>query len=189
MVFQFEDTEITLTYEELCDVMDHHPEQNETPALPPGPRYNLAEIGALCPVYLPDGINTDQGLPLEPFLNKVLSMDLDPSWIRACCFLLLNVWTCPWWRIRLVTTGSMNLNYVLYASLDRSMAYFPDRINRQYGMIQRVPKIHNFESGLITSHLIANLADRWRNRNTRYLGEGVMQDTVTPEYVNWFFAP
>ncbi|KDP43645.1 hypothetical protein JCGZ_22959 [Jatropha curcas] len=295
MVFRFEDAEITPTYEELCAVMDHHPEQNETLALPPGPRYDLAEIAALCPVYLPDGINTDQGLPLEPFLNKVLSTDLDPSWIRACCFLLLNVyvmknrqpgigdfrlltvvrdmqlyhrtvfmmiigetmcwvrdialhitdfnvhhrgcplllqawaldklslipsvparliltygaaifqsrsqrcfdfgdnpivrWTCPWWRIRLVTTGSMNLNYVLYASLDRSMAYFSDRISRQYGMIQRVPRVHNFESGLITSHLLTNLADRWRNRNTRYLDEGMMQDTVTPAYANWFFNP
>ncbi|KDP22879.1 hypothetical protein JCGZ_02390 [Jatropha curcas] len=98
-------------------------------------------------------------------------------------------WTCPWWRIRLVTIGSMNLNYVLYASLDCSMAYFPDRINRQYGMIERVPRIHNFESGLITLHLLTNLANRWRSRNTRYLGEGVMQDTVTPEYVNWFFTP
>ncbi|KDP32237.1 hypothetical protein JCGZ_13844 [Jatropha curcas] len=224
-------------------------------------------------------MNTDQGLPLEPFLSRVLSMDLD-SWIRACCFLLLNVyamkncqpgigdfrlltvvrdmqmyhhtvfmmimgetmcwvrdialhitnfnvhhrdcpmllqawaldklslilpvparlipsygsanfrsrtrgcfnfgdnptirWTCPWWRIRLVTIGSMNLNYVLYASLDRSMAYFSDRISRQYGMIQRVPRIHNFESGLITLHLLTNLADRWRNQNTRYLDEGTM---------------
>ncbi|KDP33266.1 hypothetical protein JCGZ_13106 [Jatropha curcas] len=86
------DSEVTPTYEEICAVMDHHPEQNETPALPPGPRYNLAEIVTLCPVYLPDGINTDQGLPLEPFLNKVLSMNVDPSWIRACCFLLLNVY-------------------------------------------------------------------------------------------------
>ncbi|KDP33388.1 hypothetical protein JCGZ_13194 [Jatropha curcas] len=224
MVFRFEDIEITSTYEELCAVMDHHPEQNETPALPPGPRYDLAEIVALCPVYLPDGINTDQGLPLEHFLNKVLSMDVDPSWIRACCFLLLNVyvmknrqpgigdfrlltvawaldklslllpvparliptygpanfqsrtrghfdfgdnptirWTCPWWRIRLVTIGSMNLNYVLYASLDCSRAYFPDRISRQYGMIQRVPRIQNFESGLMRLHLLTNLADRWRN--------------------------
>ncbi|KDP20665.1 hypothetical protein JCGZ_03864 [Jatropha curcas] len=98
-------------------------------------------------------------------------------------------WTCPWWRIRLVTIGSMDLNYVLYDNLDRSMAYFPDRISRQYGMIQRVPRIHNFESGLMTLHLLTNLADRWQNRHTRYLGEGVMQDTVTPEYVNWFFAP
>ncbi|KDP45547.1 hypothetical protein JCGZ_18172 [Jatropha curcas] len=63
------------------------------------------------------------------------------------------------------------------------------RISRQYSMIQRVPKIHNFESGLMTLHLLTNLAGRWRNRNTRYLGEGVMQDTVTPEYVNWFFYP
>ncbi|KDP30571.1 hypothetical protein JCGZ_16930 [Jatropha curcas] len=97
-------------------------------------------------------------------------------------------WTCPWWRIRLVTTGSMNLNYVLYASLDRSMAYFPNRISRQYGMIQRGPRVHNFESSLITSHLLTNLVDRWRNRNTVYLDEGMMQDTVTPAYVNWFFA-
>ncbi|KDP25687.1 hypothetical protein JCGZ_24242 [Jatropha curcas] len=85
-------------------------------------------------------------------------------------------WTCPWWRIRLVTIGSMNLNYVLYASLDSSMAYFPDRISRQYGMIQRVPRIHNFESGLITPHLLTNLTDRWRDRNTMYLDEGMMQD-------------
>ncbi|KDP27517.1 hypothetical protein JCGZ_20157 [Jatropha curcas] len=53
---------------------------------------------------------------------------------------------------------------------------------------QRVPRIHNFESGLITQHLLTNLVDHWRDRNTRYLGEGVMQDTVTPEYVNWFYA-
>ncbi|KDP22940.1 hypothetical protein JCGZ_01809 [Jatropha curcas] len=276
----------------MCVVMDHHPEQDETPALPPGPRYDLA---ALCPVYLPDGINTDQSLPLEPFLSKVLSMDIDPSWIQACCFLLLNVyamknrqpgigdfrlltvvchmqmyhhtvfmmimgetmcwvrdialhitnfnvhhrgypmllqawaldklslilpvparliptygsanfrsrtrgrfdfgdnptirWTCPWWRIRLVTAGSMNLNYVLYASLDCSMAYFPDRFSRQHGMIQRVPRIHNFESGLITPHLLTNLAVRWQNRNTRYLDEGTMQDTETPAYADWFFTP
>ncbi|KDP41030.1 hypothetical protein JCGZ_03562 [Jatropha curcas] len=292
MVFRFEDSEVTPTYEETCAVMDHHPEQDETPALPPSPRYDLAEIVALCPVYLPNGINTNQGLPLEPFLSRVLSIDLDPSWIRACCFLLLNVYAikncqpgigdfrlltvireiqiyhhtvfmmimgetmcwvrdiahhitnfnihhrgCPMllqaWaldklslilpvpasliptlptfglsledasilgvtrqfgglvlggKIRLFTTGSMGLNYVLYASLDRSMAYFPDRISRQYGMIQRVPRIHNFESGLITPHLLTNLADRWRNRNTRYLDEGMMQDTVTPAYVNWFFS-
>ncbi|KDP32187.1 hypothetical protein JCGZ_14872 [Jatropha curcas] len=270
--------------------MRHHPEQDETPALSLGPRFVLAEIVALCPGYPPDGIATDQGLPLEPFLNRVLSMDIDPAWVKACCFLLLNVyamknrrpgirdfrlltvvrdmqlyhrtvvmmimgetmcwvrdialhitnfnvhhrgcpmllqawaldklslilpliptygpahfrsrsrghfdfgdnpvirWTCLWWRIRLVTGGSMNLHYVLYASLDRSMAYFPDRISRQYGMIQRVPRIHNFESGLMTQRLLTSLADRWQNRNTRILGQGVMQDAVTPEYVNWFFS-
>ncbi|KDP20530.1 hypothetical protein JCGZ_05061 [Jatropha curcas] len=86
MVFRFEDSEVTPTYEEMCAVMGHHPEQNETPALPPGPRYDPAEIAALCPVYLPDGIDPDQGLPLEPFLNRVLSMDANPSWVWACCF-------------------------------------------------------------------------------------------------------
>ncbi|KDP27137.1 hypothetical protein JCGZ_20949 [Jatropha curcas] len=177
---------------------------------PPGPGCDLAEIVALCPVYLPDGINTDQGLPLEPFLNKAWALDKLSLLLSVPARLIPTYgpanfrsrtrghfdfgdnptirWTCPWWRIRLVTIGNMNLNYVLYASLDRSMAYFPDRISRQYGMIQRVPRIHNFESGLITPHLLANLADRWRNRNTRYLGEEVMQDTVTPEYVNWFFT-
>ncbi|KDP27098.1 hypothetical protein JCGZ_20322 [Jatropha curcas] len=49
-------------------------------------------IIALCPVYLPEGMSVDQGLPLEPFLNRVLSTDLDLPWIRACCFLLLNVY-------------------------------------------------------------------------------------------------
>ncbi|KDP37643.1 hypothetical protein JCGZ_07843 [Jatropha curcas] len=262
--------EVTPTYEEMCAVKDHHPEQDETPALPPGPRYNLTEIMALCPVYLPDGINVDQGLPLEPFLNKnrqpgvgdfrlltvvhdmqlyhrtvyMMIMGETMCWAkdialystsfnvrhRGCPLrfqawaldklsLILPVparliptygvaifqsrsrrrfdfggnptirWTCPWWRIRLVTTGSMDLNYVLYASLDRSMAYFPDRINRQHGMIQRVPRVHNFESGLVTQHLLTNLADHWRNRNTVYLDEGKMQDTVTPAYANWFFAP
>ncbi|KDP30045.1 hypothetical protein JCGZ_18569 [Jatropha curcas] len=97
-------------------------------------------------------------------------------------------WTCPWWRIRLVTPRSMNPSYVLYASLDRSTAYFPNRVSRQYGMIQRVPRIHDFESGPMTRSLLTNLADRWRNRNTWYLGQGVMQDTVTPEYVNWFYT-
>ncbi|KDP30611.1 hypothetical protein JCGZ_16942 [Jatropha curcas] len=258
MVFQFEDSEVTPTYEEMCVVMDHHLEQDETPALPPGLRYDLAEIAALCPVYLPDGINANQGLRLEPFLSRVLPMDIDPSWVRACCFLLLNMyamknrqpgigdfrllivvrcpmllqawaldklslilpvparliptygpanfrsrsrghfdfgdnptirWTCPWWRIKLVTVGSMNLDYVLYASLDHSMAYFLDRISRQYGMIQCVTRIHDFESGLMTRSLLTNLTDRWRNRNTRYLGQGVMQETVTPEYVNWFYTP
>ncbi|KDP24265.1 hypothetical protein JCGZ_26699 [Jatropha curcas] len=287
-------SEVTPTYEEMCTVMSHHSEQDETPALPPGPRYDLAEIATLCPVYLPDGIDPNQGLPLEPFLNRVLSMDANPSWVRACCFLLLNVyamknrqpgiedfrlltvvhdmqvyrrtifmmimgetmcwvrdialhvtnfnihhrgcpmllqaqaldklslippvpacsiptygpanfqpcsrgqfdfennpvirWTCPWWRIRLVTAGSMNLSYVLYASLDRSMAYFPDRINRQYGVVQRVPRAYNFESGPMTLSLLTNSADRWRNRNTWYLGQGVMQDTVTPEYIDWFYS-
>ncbi|KDP25742.1 hypothetical protein JCGZ_23963 [Jatropha curcas] len=66
MVFRFEDSEATPTYEEMCVMMDHHPEQAETPALPQA-----------------------LGLPLEPFL---VAMDLDPSWIRACCFLLLNVY-------------------------------------------------------------------------------------------------
>ncbi|KDP25900.1 hypothetical protein JCGZ_23736 [Jatropha curcas] len=83
-------------------------------------------------------------------------------------------WTCPWWRIRLVITGRMSLNYVLYASRDRFMAYFPDRISRQYRVIQCVPRIHDFESGLITPHLLTNLADRWQNRDTRYLDEGTM---------------
>ncbi|KDP44312.1 hypothetical protein JCGZ_19179 [Jatropha curcas] len=294
MVFRFEDSEVTPTYEEMCTAMGHHPEQDETPALPQGLRHDLAEIAALCPVYLLDGIDPDQGLPLEPFLSRVLSIDANPSWVRDCCFLLLNMyamknrqpgvgdfrlltvvhdmqvyrrtvfmmimgetmcwsrdislhvtnfnvhhrgcpmlfqawaldklslippiparfiptygpanfwprsrgqfdfgdnpvirWTCPWWRIRLVTAGSMNLNYVLYASLDRSMSYFPDRINRQYGIVQRVPRIHDFKSGPMTQSLLINLADRWRNRNTWYLGQGVIQDTVTPEYVDWFYS-
>ncbi|KDP21554.1 hypothetical protein JCGZ_03865 [Jatropha curcas] len=92
MVFRFEYSEVTPTYEEMCAIMDHHPDQDETPALPPGPRYDLTEIVALCPVFLPDGVSVDQGLPLETFLNRVLSIDLDLPWIRDCCFLLLNVY-------------------------------------------------------------------------------------------------
>ncbi|KDP24952.1 hypothetical protein JCGZ_24419 [Jatropha curcas] len=209
MVFRFEDSEVTPTYEGMCAVMGHHPEQDEAPTLPPGLRYDLAEITALCPVYLPDGIDPDQGLPLEPFLNRVLSMDANLSW--AWAFPARSIptygpahfrprsrgqfdfgdnpvirWTCPWWRIRLVTAGSMNLSYVLYASLHRSMAYFPDRINRQYGVVQRIPRIHNFESGPIPQSLLTKLADHWRNRNTWDMGQGAIQDTVTPEYIDWF---
>ncbi|KDP27737.1 hypothetical protein JCGZ_19992 [Jatropha curcas] len=92
MVFHFEDSKVMPTYEEMCAIMGHHPVQDETPALSPGPRYDLAEIAALCLVYLPDGINPNQGLPLEPFLNRVLSRDANPSWVRGYCFLLLNVY-------------------------------------------------------------------------------------------------
>ncbi|KDP46680.1 hypothetical protein JCGZ_12204 [Jatropha curcas] len=269
MVFRFEDSEVTPTYEEMCAVMGHHPEQDETPALPLGSRHDLAEIAALCPVYLPDDINPDQGLPLEPFLNRnrqpgigdfqlltvlrdmqvyrrtvfMMIMGETMCWVRDIalhvtnfnvhhqgCPMLLQAWaldklsliplvpahliptygpanfrsrsqghfdfgdnpvirwTCPWWRIRLVTAGSMNLNYVLYTSLDRSMAYFLDRISRQYGMIRRIPRIHDFESGPMMQSLLTNLANHWRNRNTWYLGQGVMQDIVTPEYVDWFYT-
>ncbi|KDP29278.1 hypothetical protein JCGZ_19446 [Jatropha curcas] len=229
--------------------------------------HDLAEIAALCPVYLPDGINLDQALPLEPFLSRVLSMDVDPSWIRACCFLLLYMYAMKnrqpgigdfrlltvvrdmqmyhrtvlmmimgetmWWgrdislhvtnfnvhhrgcpmllqacaldklslippvSARLIPTyGPVNFrprsqghfdfgdNPVI--SLDRFIAYFLDRINRQYGMMQRVPRIHDFKSGPMTQSLLTNLADRWQNQNTWYLGQGVMQDTVTPEYVTGF---
>ncbi|KDP47191.1 hypothetical protein JCGZ_19673 [Jatropha curcas] len=269
MVFRFEDSEVTPTYKEMCAVMDYHPEQDETLALPPGPRYDPAEIVALCPVYLPDGINTDQGLPLEPFLNRVLSMDIDPSWIRACCFLLLNMYamknrqpgigdfrlltvvrdmqmyhrtvfmmimgeTMCWARDIALHITNFNVHHrgcpmLLQAwALDklslilpvpgrliptygptnfrsRSRGHFDfgdnpqfdglvlgggsDWISRQYGMIQRVPRIHDFESGLMTPSFFIHMAARWRNRNTRYLGQGVMQDTVTPEYVNWFYTP
>ncbi|KDP30885.1 hypothetical protein JCGZ_15494 [Jatropha curcas] len=180
MVFWFKDSEVTPTYEEMCAVMDHHPEQGEIPALPPGPRHDLAEIAALCPVYLLDGINTDQGLPLEPFLSRALDKlslippvparlipTYGPANFRCRSRGHFDFgdnqvirWTCPWWRIRLVTAGSMNLNDVLHANLDRSMAYFPDRISHQYGMIQRIPRIHNFESGPMTESLLINLADR-----------------------------
>ncbi|KDP42325.1 hypothetical protein JCGZ_03132 [Jatropha curcas] len=202
MVFRFEDSEVTPTYEEMCAVMGHHPEQDETPALPPGPRLDLAEIATLCPVYLPDGINPDQGLPLEPFLNRVLSMDVDPSWVRACCFLLLNMYAMKNrqpgigdFRLLTVVRDMQVYRRTVFMMimggdkvLDRSMAYFPDRISRQYDMIQRVPRIHDFESGPMTQSLLTNLTDRWRNRNTWYLGQGMMQDTVTPEYVDWFYT-
>ncbi|KDP30080.1 hypothetical protein JCGZ_18555 [Jatropha curcas] len=157
---------------------------DESPALPLGPRYDLIEVAALCPVYLPGGIDPARSIPTYGPANfRTRSrghFDFgDHPVIR---------WTCPWWRIRLVTAGSMNLNYVLYASLDHSMVYFPDRINRQYGVIQRVPRVHSFESGPMTQSLLTNLADRWRNRNSWYMGQGVIHDTVTPGYADWFYS-
>ncbi|KDP29596.1 hypothetical protein JCGZ_19123 [Jatropha curcas] len=105
-------------------------------------------------------------------------MDLDPSWIQACCFLLLNVYAM---KNRQPGVGDFRLLTVV-----RDMQLYHRTV---FMMIRCVPRIHNFESSLMTLHLLTNLAIRWRIRNTRYLGEGVMQDTVTPEYVNWFFSP
>ncbi|KDP40420.1 hypothetical protein JCGZ_03770 [Jatropha curcas] len=235
MVFRFEDSEVTPTCEEMCAIMGHHPEQDESPALPPGPRYDLIKVRACCFLLLnmyamknrQPGIGDFRLLTvirdMQVYCRTAFMMIMGETmcWVRDIalqvtnfnvhhrgCPILLQVWaldklslispvpalsiptygpanfrirsrghfdfgdhpvirwTCLWWRIRLVTTGSMNLNYVIYASLDRSMAYFPDRINRQYGVIQRVPRVHNFESGPMTQSLLTNLADRWRNRNT-----------------------
>ncbi|KDP27007.1 hypothetical protein JCGZ_22188 [Jatropha curcas] len=204
MVFRFEDSEVTQTYEEMCAMMGHHPDQATTPALPPGLKYDLTEFAALCPVYrrivfmmiMGETMCWVRDIALQgtnfnvhhrgcPMLLQAWALDklsLIPSVPARSIptYGLANFrprsrgqfdfgdnpvirWTCPLWRIRLVAAGSMNLSYVLYASLDRSMAYFPDRINHQYGVIQRVPRIHNFESGPMTQSLLTNLADRWRN--------------------------
>ncbi|KDP45562.1 hypothetical protein JCGZ_18222 [Jatropha curcas] len=186
MVFQFKDSKVTLTYEEMCAIMGHHPEQDESPALPPGPRYDLIEVVALCPIYLPGGIDPNQARSIPSYgpahfrTRSRGHFDFDDN--------LVIRWTCPWWRIRLVTAGSMNLNYVLYASLDRSMAYFPNRINRQYGVIQCIPKVHNFESDPVMQSLLTNLADRWWSRNTWYMSQGVMYNTVASGYADWFHS-
>ncbi|KDP31487.1 hypothetical protein JCGZ_15438 [Jatropha curcas] len=232
MVFRFGDSDVTSTYEEMCATMGHHPEQDETPALPPGPRCDLTEVAGLCPVYLPSSsflfpVAEHVCYEKSPTWNwRFLTADRRPGHAGVSSYRLhddhgrdhvlvptrsiltyglanfhtrsrghfdfgdnpMIRWTCPWWRIRLVTAGSMNLNYVLYASLDCSMAYFPDRINRQYGVVQHIPRVHNFESGPMMQSLLTNLADRWRNRDTWYMGQGAMHDTVTPEYVDWFYS-
>ncbi|KDP26167.1 hypothetical protein JCGZ_22261 [Jatropha curcas] len=237
MVFRFEDSEVTPTYEEMCAVMDHHPEQDETPALPPGPRYDLAEIVSLCPVYLPDGINVDQGLPLEPFLSKnrqpgigdfrLLTVVRDMQLYHRTVFMMIIGETMCWARDIALRVTDFNIHHrgcplllqawaldklslippvparliptygsAVFQSRSRKRFDFGDNpiirwtcpwISRQYGMIQRVPRAHNFESSLITSHLLTNLADRWQSRNTMHLDEGMMQDTVTPAFANWFF--
>ncbi|KDP30518.1 hypothetical protein JCGZ_16696 [Jatropha curcas] len=168
MVFRFDDSEVTPTYEEMCAIMGHHPVQDETPALPPGTRYDLAEIAALCPVYLPDGIDLNQGLPLEPFLSRVLSMDTNPSWVRACCFLLLNMYVM---KNRQPGIGDFRLLTVV----------------RDMQMYRRTVFMMIMGETMCWS-LLTNLADRWRNRNTLVPGSGVMQDIVTPEYVNRFYT-
>ncbi|KDP46992.1 hypothetical protein JCGZ_02428 [Jatropha curcas] len=263
MVFRFDDSEVTLTYKEMCAIMGHHPEQDESPALPPGPRYDLTEVAALCPLraccflllnmyamknrqpVIGDFQLLTVVRDMQVYRRTVFMMIMGETmcWVRDItlqvtnfnvhhrgCPMLLQAWaldklslislvparsiptygpanfrtrsrghfdfgdnpvirwTCPWWTIGRVTARSMNLNYVLYASLDCSMAYFPNRINRQYGVVQRVPRVHNFESSPMTQSLLTSLADRWRNRNTWYMGQGVMHDTVTPEYVDWFYS-
>ncbi|KDP25922.1 hypothetical protein JCGZ_22998 [Jatropha curcas] len=198
MVFRFEDSEVTSTYEEislldsslLLLLLNVYAMKNRQPGFGDFRLLTIVRDMQLYHPWAPDKLSLIPPVPAR--LIPTYGPASFQSRSRRCFDFGDNPtirWTCPWWRIRLVMTGSMNLNYVLYASLDRSMAYFPDRISRQYGMIQRVSRIHNFESGLITPHLLTNLADRWQNRNTMFLDKGTMQDTVTPAYANWFFTP
>ncbi|KDP27718.1 hypothetical protein JCGZ_19998 [Jatropha curcas] len=100
MVFRFEDSEVTPTYEEICAVMDHHPDQDETPALPPGPRHNITEIAALCPVYLPDGINMDQNR--QPGIGdfRLLAVIRDMQLYRRTVFMMIMGETMCWMKER-----------------------------------------------------------------------------------------
>ncbi|KDP27113.1 hypothetical protein JCGZ_22076 [Jatropha curcas] len=59
MVFRFEDSEVTPTYEEMCAVTDHHPDQDETPALPPGPSRLQVEVERLRTRLEVEGIPLD----------------------------------------------------------------------------------------------------------------------------------
>ncbi|KDP23180.1 hypothetical protein JCGZ_00329 [Jatropha curcas] len=164
MVFRFDDSQVTSIYEEMCTIMGHHLEQDETPALPPGLRYDLTEVYHRTAFMMIMGETMcwvrDIALQVTNFNvhHRGCPMLLQ-AWALDKLTLISTVparsiptygpanfrtrsrghfyfgdtpvfrWTCPWWRIGRVTAGCMNLNYVLYASLDCSMAYFPDRIN------------------------------------------------------------
>jgi len=98
---------------------------------------------------------------------------------------ILIRWTCPWWRITAVTVSSLNRGYVLYCSLDHAMAYFPARLCRQYGDVQRRPHRSEFNMGPATPPLIRRLTEEWSNRLIRAVNPALHEES-TEEYEEWF---
>ena len=65
-------------------------------------------------------------------------------------------WTCPWWRLTRMTVETHLVRYVIYCSLSHSMAYFPDRIARQFMQTQGIPVPQSFAVSLLSHLLIEN---------------------------------
>src|SRR2546428_648897 len=54
-------------------------------------------------------------------------------------------WTCLWWRLTRMTVETHLVRYVIYCSLSHSMAYFPDRVARQFMQTQGIPVLQNLK--------------------------------------------
>ena len=67
------------------------------------------------------------------------------------------------------------------------MAYFPDRLQRQYGQTQEIPILHNFQVSPLSHRLIERLQTRWNSR-TRYPVAPPRGPPSVPNYVEWLQA-
>ena len=67
------------------------------------------------------------------------------------------------------------------------MAYFPDRLQRQFGQTQGIPILHNFQVSPLSQRLIERLQTRWNTR-TRYPIAPLRGPPAVPNYVEWLQA-
>ena len=93
-------------------------------------------------------------------------------------------WTCPWWRLTRMTVETHLVRYVIYCSLSHSMAYFPDRIARQFMQIQRIPVLQSFVVSPLSHRLIERLNTRWTTR-VRHLIVSLRGTSAVPGYIDW----
>src|SRR3954452_25270584 len=93
-------------------------------------------------------------------------------------------WTCPWWRLSRMTVETHLVRYVIYCSLSHSMAYFPDRIARQFMQTQGIPVFQNFAVSPLSHLLIEKMSTRWTTR-VRHLIVSPRDVSVIPGYVDW----
>ena len=93
-------------------------------------------------------------------------------------------WTCPWWRLTRMTVETHLVRYVIYCSLSHSMAYFPDRIARQFMQTQEIPVPQSFEVSPLSRRLIERLETRWSTW-TRHLIVPPRVVSAVPGYIDW----
>src|SRR2546425_3851083 len=93
-------------------------------------------------------------------------------------------WTCLWWHLTMMTVETYLVRYVIYCSMNHSMAYFPDRLRRQFGQTQDIPILHNFEVGPCSRRLIELLEARWPAR-VRLPVTLLISTPVVPGYAEW----
>src|SRR2546425_9066234 len=93
-------------------------------------------------------------------------------------------WTCPWWRLSRMTVETHLVRYVIYCSLSHSMAYFPDRIARQFMQTQGIPVLQSFAVSPLSRLLIERMNTRWTTR-VRHLIVSPRDVSAVPGYVDW----
>ncbi|KDP21979.1 hypothetical protein JCGZ_03182 [Jatropha curcas] len=73
--------------------------------------------------------------------------------------------TCPWWYIERVTV-SFYLLCMPLCRLTMAVAYYPNRVARQFGWHQAVPDHTLFEGGLITQQFLSRFISTWPSHMT-----------------------